>query len=63
MSSFIHTLSVCASEFYFGEEQIYIHTLVLKGLRLDLMRTLESSQQPENKNKLGTLEMYIYIYC
>ena len=41
-------------------ETNYIYTLVLKVLRFDLMRSLESRQKIENKKKLGTLEMYMY---
>ena len=63
-----HLQWLAAFEFYFGEEQIYIHTLVLKVLRLDLMRTVESRKQKIRRHirhtrhtlKLGTLQMYIY---
>ena len=41
-------------------ETNYIYTLVLKVLRFDLIRRLESRQKIENKKKLGTLEMYMY---
>ena len=44
MNTFLHrTPLAAASEFDFGEEQIYIHTLVLKVLRLQLMRNFEST--------------------
>ena len=64
-NTFFHrTPPVAASEFYFGEEQIYINTLVLNILRVDLMRTFKSRQQAENKKKIDTLLMYIYnLYC
>ena len=53
------TSSGCFWVLFRGETN-YIYTLVLKVLRFDLIRRLESRQKIENKKKLGTLEMYMY---
>ena len=51
-NTFLHrTLPVAASGFNFGEEQIYIHMLVLKVLRPVLMKPLNlGSKQKIRKN-------------